>query len=237
VTKDLHGRMIYLLQNIYSHVKAKVKSKDGLTSSFVCNLGVRQGCTLSPWLFAMYINELASEMEQSGGNGIFIHGDFHNVMLLLFADDLVPIADTPVDLQRRLNCLENYYEKWNMTVNMDKSNIIVLKNGGNLSKNEMGYFKDELIKVVSYHKYLGVFFSSRLKWTMCCKTLRIQSEKAINMIKHCMTKLGSRDINFGFRLFNSTGQIIFQTHLNVYFTLNLKMVFLSMIIYKSCHII
>jgi hypothetical protein len=47
-----------------SHVKAKVKSKDGLTSSFVCNLGVRQGCTLSPWLFAMYINELASEMEQ-----------------------------------------------------------------------------------------------------------------------------------------------------------------------------
>jgi hypothetical protein len=45
-------------------------------------------------------------------------------MLLLFADDLALIADTPVDLQRRLNCLENYCEKWNMTVNMDKSNII-----------------------------------------------------------------------------------------------------------------
>ena len=132
----------------------------------------------------MYINELVSEIELSGGNGIFIHGNFHNVMLLLFADDLAPIADTPVDLQRRLNCLENYCEKWNMTVNMDKSKIIVLKNGGNLSKNEKGYFKDELIKVVSYYKYLGVFFSSRLKWTMCCKTLRIQSEKAINMIKH-----------------------------------------------------
>jgi hypothetical protein len=50
-----------------------------------------------------------------------------------------------------------------MTVNMDKSNIIVFKNGGNLSKNEKWYFKDELIKVVSYYKYLGVFFSSRLK--------------------------------------------------------------------------
>jgi hypothetical protein len=44
---------------------------------------------------------------------------------------------------------------------MDKSKIIVLKNGGNLSKNEKGYFKDELIKVVSYYKYLGVFFSIR----------------------------------------------------------------------------
>jgi hypothetical protein len=29
--KDLHGRMIHLLQNIYSHAKAEVKSKDGLT--------------------------------------------------------------------------------------------------------------------------------------------------------------------------------------------------------------
>ena len=93
--------------------------------------------------------------------------------------------------------------KWNKVAVMDKSNIIVFKNGGNLSKNKKWYFKDELIKVVSYYKYLGVFFSSRLKWTMCCKTLRIQSEKAINMIKHCMTKLGSRDINFGFRLFDS----------------------------------
>jgi hypothetical protein len=59
----------------------------------------------------MYLNELASEMEQSGGNGIFIHEDFHNVMLLLFANDLALIADMPVDLQRRLNCLENYCEK------------------------------------------------------------------------------------------------------------------------------
>ena len=102
----------------------------------------------------MYINELASEMEQSDGNGIFIHEAFHNAMLLLFADDLALIADTPADLQRCLNCLENYCEKWNMTVNMDKSNII----GGNLSKNEKWYIKDELIKVVSYYKYLGSIF-------------------------------------------------------------------------------
>ncbi|CAG2191261.1 unnamed protein product [Mytilus edulis] len=52
-------------------------------------------------------------------------------MLLLFADDLALVDDTTVDLQRRLNNLEKYCEKWNMTKNMDKSNIVVLKNGGN----------------------------------------------------------------------------------------------------------
>ncbi|VDI76662.1 Hypothetical predicted protein [Mytilus galloprovincialis] len=78
----------------------------------------------------MYINELATDIENSGGNGIFIHENFHNVMLLLFAGDLAHLADTPVELQRRLNNLEKNCEKWNMTINMDKSNIVVFKNGG-----------------------------------------------------------------------------------------------------------
>lgn len=158
-------------------MKAKVRTSDGLTSSFTCNSGVRQGCPLSPWLFAMYINELATEMGQSGGNGIFINENIHNIMLLLFADDLALIADTPIDLQRRLNCLESYCDKWNMTVNMDKSNIVVFQNGGNLSKNEKWYFKNELMKVVSFYKYLGIYFTNRLKWTMCCRSLSTQCEK------------------------------------------------------------
>ncbi|CAG2242681.1 unnamed protein product [Mytilus edulis] len=118
-------------------------------------------------------------------------------------NDLALIADTPIDLQRRLNNLEKYCEKWNMTINMDKSNIVVFKNGGKLSKNEKWYFNNEPLKVVSYYKYLGIYFSNRLKWTYCCKTLRMQCEKALNMIKHCMCKLGTRDINLGFKLFDS----------------------------------
>lgn len=203
INKNLHGNMIKLLQNIYSTVKARVKSTNGLSNTFNCNTGVRQGCVLSPWLFAMYINELANEMESNGGNGIFIHKDFHDLMLLLFADDLVLIADTCIDLQRRLNCLASYCDKWNMTVNMDKSNIVVFKNGGVLSKHEKWYYKDELLKVVSYYKYLGIVFSNRLKWTVCCRTLTNQCEKALNIIKHCLCKLNCKDINIGFKLFDS----------------------------------
>ena len=73
-----------------------------------------------------------------------------------------------------------------MKVNMDKTNIVVFKNGGNLSKHEKWFFKGEQVKTVSYYKYLGIIFSCRFKWTMCCKTLRSQCEKALNMIKRCM---------------------------------------------------
>ena len=59
------------------------------------------------------------------------------------------------------------------------------------------------MKVVNFYKYLGIIFSCRLKWSVCCKTLSAQCEKALNLIKHCMCKLGTRDITLGFRLFDS----------------------------------
>ncbi|CAC5416063.1 unnamed protein product [Mytilus coruscus] len=82
-------------------------------------------------------------------------GNYRGMSLLcviskIFMDDLALIADTPFVLQRRLNSLEKYCEKWNMTVNMDKSNTF--KKGVKLSKNEKWYFENELLKVVSYYK-------------------------------------------------------------------------------------
>ena len=35
------------------------------------------------------------------------------------------------------------------------------------------------------------------------RTLTTQSEKALNMIKQCLCRLGARDINLGFKLFDS----------------------------------
>ena len=126
-------------------------------------------------------------------------------MLLLFADDLALIADTSIDLQRRLNCLEKYCNKWNMKLNMDKSNIVVFKNGGNLSRNEKWYYKNEPLNIVTAYKFLGVFFTNRLKWTTCCRTLAIQYEKALNMIKQCMRKLGIKDIHLGYYVICTVG--------------------------------
>ena len=42
---------------------------------------------------------------------------------LSFADDLVIISESAEGLQNSLNKLQNYCEKWGLTVNIDKNNV------------------------------------------------------------------------------------------------------------------
>ena len=48
-----------IVRAMYENFKTQVKCpKNTLGDEFACNLGVRQGETLSPFLFAMYINDV-----------------------------------------------------------------------------------------------------------------------------------------------------------------------------------
>ena len=55
--------------SMYKHVKSKVKINNSISIGFECNLGVRQGECLSPFLFAMYINDLEEEFHLKGSEG------------------------------------------------------------------------------------------------------------------------------------------------------------------------
>ncbi len=77
---------------------------------------MRQGCSLSPTLFNIYINELAVELEQSTAPGLTLQDQ--NFKLLLYADDLVLLSSTPQGLQQHLDLLDNYCQNWALAVNL-----------------------------------------------------------------------------------------------------------------------
>ncbi len=58
-------------------------------------MGLRQGCILSPVLFSVFIDGLAQEVKKIGG------AEFGKIVvsLLLFADDIVLIAENAKMLQ------------------------------------------------------------------------------------------------------------------------------------------
>jgi len=59
-----------------------------------CDKGViRQGCPLIPTLFALYTNDLMSEMS---GSGVKLVNQ--NVKGLMYADDVALVADSGADL-------------------------------------------------------------------------------------------------------------------------------------------
>ena len=69
-----------------------------------CTIGMKQGCPLSPTLFGLYIDEVSQYIERFGGSGAHLAGIA--IQILLYADDIVLISDSPKGLQRHLNALK-----------------------------------------------------------------------------------------------------------------------------------
>lgn len=87
IKRGIRGTMRNIIKLVYRSVKSGVKHNNLLSDPFECNIGVRQGECLSPFLFAMYVNDLESELLVNGISGI----DIVIVILciLLYADDIV----------------------------------------------------------------------------------------------------------------------------------------------------
>lgn len=58
------------------------------------------------------------------------------VKLLLFADDMVVLADTAEDLQNSLDRLYDYCNTWGLSVNTDKSKIVVFRKRGSVQNHK-----------------------------------------------------------------------------------------------------
>ena len=85
------------------------------------NRGVKQGCPLSPTLFNVFINDLIDFLNQEA-NGI----NFGKCQInaLIYADDLVLIADEPDTLDKLLLTLNQWCIENRMRINPDKTKII-----------------------------------------------------------------------------------------------------------------
>ena len=137
IKRGIHGCILQVLRSMYSKLKASVRTNSGLTEWFECIVGTRQGCMLSPFLFAMYVNEF-DLLRLEGCRGIQISAEqFPGVNVLMYADDMVLCSDTVGDLQKQLCVLEMYCRMWGMTVNLTKSRIVVFRKGGTLRDNEV----------------------------------------------------------------------------------------------------
>ena len=95
------------------------------THFFPQDRGVRQGCSMNPTLFNIYINELVRALEQSGAPSLTLLES--EVKCLLFADDLVLLSPTKEGQQQHLDLLHRFCQTWALTVNLSKTKIMVFQ--------------------------------------------------------------------------------------------------------------
>ena len=58
--------MYKAIASLYSNPRSRIILNEEKTDYFDCPIGVKQGDCLSPTLFAIFINDLALELKQSG---------------------------------------------------------------------------------------------------------------------------------------------------------------------------
>ena len=201
--EGIGGKMFNILKSMYQEVKSCVKAKQGRTDYFQCTVGVRQGCMLSPFLFSLFINELNVMLENSGNKGIQITQELYDLFSLLYADDVIIFSDTPVGLQRLIRVLESFCTKWKLSVNLNKSQVIVFRRGGILKKGEQWFFNGQKMKIVSYYKYLGLMISSRNVWGKAVSTLADQARKAMSSIFRMIRNTCTLPFKEYFKLFDT----------------------------------
>ena len=88
---------------------------------------------------------------------------------LLYADDVVLVADTVEDLQKMIDVVGEFCEKWRMAVNVGKSKAMVItppkrRGGPQSSKYWRWSYNGRPLEAVSEYPYLGLTITPDLSW-------------------------------------------------------------------------
>ena len=155
----VNGKFLDIVKSLYRNTQSAIKINSHVTQWFDTKAGVRQGQNDSTTMFAIFLNTLAEKVK-SLGTGVNI--DDVCIPLLLYADDIVLLAESEKDLQKLLDELFTWCHKWRMQVNNDKTKIIHFRPKF-MSKTDFKFkYGETNIELVTSYRYLGVTLNEHL---------------------------------------------------------------------------
>ena len=195
----IRGKMWRVLRNIYKKVESCVLLGDSRTDFFEIEVGLRQGCILSPLLFNLFINDLRDHVHKLK-KGVRLGRT--RISLLYFADDIVILADSKEDLEIMLQAVYEFSLKWRLKFNYDKCNVVVFNNKkteslkygnctGKCNCANHYAFGPHLIRAVLFYKYLGVELDN-------CLNFKIFKDRILGKAKINMGRIWSMGIRGGY---------------------------------------
>ena len=141
----IFGELLRAVQSLYICSQAAVRTREGETDWFDVKAGLKQGCVLSPLLFIIFMDNTMKRANQ----------EENSIEELMFADDLVLIADDHIRLQEMVSNLYQQYINYDMRISRDKTEVMVTCREPIQCDIELD---EETLKQVEPFKYLGSKF-------------------------------------------------------------------------------
>ena len=146
------GCYVKMIQALYSGDRLVAFCNGEETREIYLGLGVRQGCGMSPILFALYLVSWGEVLEGSGEG--FVLGAVR-IPALLFADDLFLCSPTAEGLKRLLFLSQQEARNLKLTISIKKSMVMSCSHDSWDLYDTEGEVYTSLEKIQEY-KYLGV---------------------------------------------------------------------------------
>ena len=125
---------------VYNGATTTVRSAAGLTEEFKVNVGLYQGSTLSPFLFAIIIDRLTEDIRKDAPWN------------MLFADDIVLCRQNHRELEEDLEIWRNALERRGLKVSRSKTEYLRV---GGVDDGQELKLQGEKVKKAKNFKYLG----------------------------------------------------------------------------------
>ena len=179
---------VNLLSKLYEGGKVKVEWGAVSTEWIDTKGGVRQGCPRAPTEFNIYLQELGDRVDELG---IGFRCGRVTVSVLMYADDVVLVAENSRDMKAMLREVDRVAQEYGLAFSMDKSKVLRWGKSEVTEDWSLGGGSIEQVKNV---KYLGVWVNGEGAGRIGDYDLRMKEVgRTVGMLKYAGGRSGARE--------------------------------------------
>ena len=190
----VRGQMWHLMCHFLRGTQSQARVDASLSAPW-SDTGIAQGRVLSPLLFNLLVDSLATNVRQFAP-GVRLAASPHRFSHQLYADDLVVVADCEHDLQVTCDVVAEWARKWRFTfgVGPTKSAVMVFGPGRTTVGCSVTLAGVPLPQVAEY-PYLGVTLTTSLSWVPHVRKLISRGHR---LFAQCVSWCSSERLPFQF---------------------------------------
>lgn len=194
---------------MYQNVRTCIKQGEDISGFFRSNVGVKQGESLSPFLFSIFLNDLEQFFaEQNAGSLEKITNIceeslsmYIKLFVILYADDTVLLSESAEGLQETLTIFEQYCNIWKLKVNIKKTQVVIFCKRKS-RQSPIFMINNQPIDVKDSYTYLGIIFNYNGSFCNARKKLIEQAQKSLYALYRKIKNLNI-PIDLQLKLFDS----------------------------------